>query len=92
MTVLLLQHRHISSSNKRDESHNEREKKERKKETKFLYLFVWFMNEIWDDFKKKGTITDVSYLLFNAIENTDGLFFKGNDDDGWRMAAVNDIL
>jgi hypothetical protein len=41
MTVLLLQHSYISSSNKRDESHNE---KEREKEGD--YLFVWYMKEI----------------------------------------------
>ncbi len=88
MTVLLLQHRHISSSNKRDESHNEREK-----EGDEIFVFIRVVHE-WNLrwFKKKGTITDVSYLLFNAIENTHGFFFKGNDDDGWRMAAVNDIL
>ncbi len=89
MTVLLLQHSYISSSNKRDESHNE---KEREKEGD--YLFVWYMKEIWDDFKKKGQLRASPTWCFNAKKNTNGFFFKGNDDDDdrWRMAAVNGIL
>jgi hypothetical protein len=80
MTVLLLQHRHISSSNKRDESPKRRGKRKKERDEIFIFICVvhkwnlrWFT-------KKNGTIIDVSWY-FNAIENTHGFFFKGNNDD-----------
>ncbi len=46
MTVLLLQHRHISSSNRRDESFNERTReREREKEGDENFLFIRVVHE-----------------------------------------------
>jgi hypothetical protein len=40
MTVLLLQHRHISSSNKRDESPKRRGKRKKERDEIFIFICV----------------------------------------------------